>query len=247
MFRQCQEHVAVESSNRAAALGSRLGNRLRGHIVIETQPAPPRSDAAGLIRNEPVQARSAARLTALLDAAAAVVDEIGYERLTTAMVAERAGASIGTVYRYFPDRIAVLQSLAARNADRITGRILADIADERHSDAMAALHGGIAVLVDAFRREPGFAALRFGDVIDLRPAEGAPAYSVLAERIQSALVARFGVAENKDLPVVLESAIVAIDALAARAFARDAGGSAAFLAQGPKVSSLLLGEYLSAR
>ena len=60
-------------------------------------------------RNEPVQARSTARLTALLDAAAAVIDEIGYERLTTAMVAERAGASIGTVYRYFPDRIAVLQ------------------------------------------------------------------------------------------------------------------------------------------
>ena len=44
------------------------------------------------LRNEPVQARSTARLAALMDAAAAVVDEIGYERLTTAMVAERAGA-----------------------------------------------------------------------------------------------------------------------------------------------------------
>ena len=78
-----------------------------------------RTDSATPIRNEPVQARSTARLAALLDAAAHVVDEIGYERLTTAMVAERAGASIGTVYRYFPDRIAVLQSLAARNAERI--------------------------------------------------------------------------------------------------------------------------------
>ena len=58
------------------------------------------------LRNEPVQARSTARLGALMDAAAAVVDEIGFERLTTAMVAERAQASIGTVYRYFPDRIA---------------------------------------------------------------------------------------------------------------------------------------------
>jgi AcrR family transcriptional regulator len=34
---------------------------------------------------------------ALLDAVAAVVDEIGFERLTTAMVSERAEASIGTV------------------------------------------------------------------------------------------------------------------------------------------------------
>jgi AcrR family transcriptional regulator len=214
--------------------------------VIETQPAPSRSDAAGLIRNEPVQARSAARLTALLDAAAAVVDEIGYERLTTAMVAERAGASIGTVYRYFPDRIAVLQSLAARNADRVTGRILADLADERHRDAMAALHGGMSVLVDAFRSEPGFASLRFGDVIDLRPAEGTPAYTVLAESIIEALTARFGIARHKELPVALESAIVAIDAIAARAFARDAGGSAAFLGRGPEVSTRLVGEYLTA-
>ena len=57
------------------------------------------ADARITLRNEPVQARSAARLSALLDAAAAIVDEIGYERLTTAMVAERAGASIGTVDR----------------------------------------------------------------------------------------------------------------------------------------------------
>ena len=67
------------------------------------------------MRNEPVQARSAARLTALLDATAEVLDEVGYERLTTAMIAERAGASIGTVYRYFPDRLAVLQALGRRN------------------------------------------------------------------------------------------------------------------------------------
>ncbi len=76
------------------------------------------------LRNEPVQARSAARLTALLDATAAIIDEIGFERLTTAMVAERAGASIGTVYRYFPDRIAVLQALAARNLERVVARVV---------------------------------------------------------------------------------------------------------------------------
>ena len=80
--------------------------------IVENAP-----DARAALRNEPVQARSTARLSALLDAAAQIVDEIGYERLTTAMVAERAGASIGTVYRYFPDRIAVLQALAARNLE----------------------------------------------------------------------------------------------------------------------------------
>ena len=71
------------------------------------------------VRHEPVQARAAHRIEALLDAAAAVVVEHGIEHLTTALVAERAGASIGTVYRYFPDRVAVLVALAERNLERL--------------------------------------------------------------------------------------------------------------------------------
>src|SRR5580698_1466695 len=85
--------------------------------------------ASANLRNEPVQARSTARLSALLDAAAAAIAELGYERLTTAMVAERAGASIGTVYRYFPDRIAVLQALAARNLELVLGGLRGAVAD----------------------------------------------------------------------------------------------------------------------
>ena len=87
------------------------------------------TEPAVSLRNEPVQARSTARLTALLDAAASIVDEVGIERLTTAMVAERAGASIGTVYRYFPDRIVLLQALGSRNFERVMARIVDAIDD----------------------------------------------------------------------------------------------------------------------
>ncbi len=200
-------------------------------------------EGSTLIRNEPVQARSAARLTALLDAAAAVVDETGYERLTTAMVAERAGASIGTVYRYFPDRIAVLQSLAVRNAERLTGRIIEAIQDPARSDWSSALRAGLDVLVDAFRSEPGFASLRFGDVLDLRPATASPAYAVLADRVFDALAARFAAEKTHETLVALESALVAADAFAARAFARDPRGYEPFLVQIPVICTALLAEY----
>ncbi len=203
-------------------------------------------EAGALIRNEPVQARSAARLTALLDAAAAVVDEVGYERLTTAMVADRAQASIGTVYRYFPDRIAVLQSLAVRNAERLTERVLAALRDERHDDWSSALGGAFDVLVDAFRTEPGFASLRYGDVLDLRPAPGSPAYAVLADRMAAVLVERFGLSSDADAIIALEGAVVAADALAARALARDSRGYTPFLAQIPRLSATLLSEYFGA-
>ena len=190
-------------------------------------------DNAGALRNEPVQARSTARLTALLDAAAAVVHEIGYERLTTAMVAERAGASIGTVYRYFPDRIAVLQALAARNLTRVLIQVSDEILDEKHGDWLSALNSALGLLVEAFRSEPGFRGLRVGDVLDIRPSPQERTFnSMVSDRLLDSLVARFGVADGPEVRFVFETAIEVSDSLATRAFARNPDGDDAFLAAG---------------
>jgi AcrR family transcriptional regulator len=202
-----------------------------------------RTDAIALIRNEPVQARSTARLAALLDAAAQVVHEIGYERLTTAMVAERAGASIGTVYRYFPDRIAVLQSLAARNAERMTDRVLAELRSEAHGDWDSALSAAFGLFVVAFRDEPGFASLRYGDVIDLRPTTEVPAYSVLAGQMFDTLVSRFDLPASDGARAAVEAGVIASDAIAAHAFMLDASGSSTYLELGAAATRALLGEY----
>ncbi len=193
------------------------------------------------LRNAPVQARSTARLTALLDAAAAVVAEIGFERLTTAMVADRAGASIGTVYRYFPDRIALLQALAARNLERVLTRIGDEVVDERHADWAAALSGAFDVLADAFRTEPGFRGLRVGDVIDLRPAPNDRTYnSVVANRVLDGMISRFGLADSADIRLTFEAVFEVADALVARAFARDSHGDAAFLGAARDTSYAML-------
>lgn len=187
-------------------------------------------DARVTLRNEPVQARSTARLTALLDAAASIVDEIGYERLTTAMVAERAGASIGTVYRYFPDRIAVLQALAARNLERVLENATLHISDPKNESWVAALSAAFAVIVEAFRTEPGFRGLRVGDVLDLRPPVHERTFnSSVSDHLLDALVARFGFADSPQLRRTFETALEVSDALAARAFARDPQGDEHFL------------------
>ncbi|PZE74518.1 TetR/AcrR family transcriptional regulator [Curtobacterium sp. MCBD17_019] len=137
-----------------------------GEHVLVTEVSNALPGGSSLLRNEPVQARSSARLAGLLDAAAAVIDEIGLERLTTAMVAERAGASIGTVYRYFPDRIAVVEALAIRCAQRLAERFVSSIDAsgattwEQGADAL------IDMTVEMYRTEPGFRAVRFGDVTE---------------------------------------------------------------------------------
>ena len=170
------------------------------------------------LRNEPVQARSTARLTRLLDAAAEVIDEIGFERLTTAMVAERAGASIGTVYRYFPDRIAVLQSLSVRATADFIDEVTATLRDDSHSDWLQAMDAALELLHESFTSKSGFRSLRFGDVIDLPSAEGSTTNSaVVADAVARVLKSRFSL-ETADLAFHVEAAMTVADSLFARAF-----------------------------
>lgn len=197
------------------------------------------------LRNEPVQARSTARLGALMDAAAAVVDEIGFERLTTAMVAERAQASIGTVYRYFPDRIALLQALAGRNLDRVLTRVGDEVINPAHKNWLEAMGAAMGILVEAFRTEPGFRGLRVGDVIDLRPTPTERTYkSILADRMLDGLIARFGYTDSPELRFLFESAVEISDALASRAFLHDPNGEQQFLQVGYDVTYRMLAPYL---
>lgn len=188
------------------------------------------AEPAVSLRNEPVQARSTARLTALLDAAASIVDEVGIERLTTAMVAERAGASIGTVYRYFPDRIVLLQALGSRNFERVMARIIEAINDPAHTDWREALSTAFASVIDVYRTEPGFRGLRVGDQLDLRPLpNGRTHKSLVAERIVDALSTRFGVENSEASRFTLEAGLEMSDALVARAFLMNPQGDDEFI------------------
>lgn len=194
------------------------------------------------LRNEPVQARSTARLTRLLDSAAEVIDEIGYERLTTAMVAERAGASIGTVYRYFPDRIAVLQSLSLRFLTESADEIRAVLADEAHETLTDALDAVIDVAVRSFESKPGFRSLRFGDVIDVRPIEGDRTHNaVIASVLATSFQERFGL-KGDDFAFHCEVIVQIVDSLLWRAFALQSSGDERIIAE----TRTLARTYLSA-
>lgn len=187
------------------------------------------SDSGTLLRNEPIQARSTARLASLLDSAAAVIDEIGYERLTTAMVAERAGASIGTVYRYFPDRIVVLQGLGARFLQQFTESTRLTVADAGHESWLDAVSACIDDIVTAFRHEPGFRSLRFGDVLDILPGPGTrPGNATIASIMSEAITERFEL-EGAELGFHLDVALSVSDALLARAFSASRTGDERFV------------------
>ena len=204
--------------------------------MAHQNPTEVASDGIVLLRNEPVQARSTARLASLLDAAATIIDEIGYERLTTAMVAERAGASIGTVYRYFPDRIVVLQSLSARSLGGFVEGTRMTILDPAHTTWWDAVGACIVGMTTAFRSLPGFRSLRLGDVLDVRPAQSAQSGStVVASAAATAISERFGL-PIEELAHRLEVVIVVCDSLLSRAFTYDSSGDSKLIDEAMTIS-----------
>jgi AcrR family transcriptional regulator len=70
-------------------------------------------------RKSPQQDRSKATVEAILEAAAQLLVELRYARMTTAKVAARAGVSVGSLYQYFPSKDALIGALVARKFARV--------------------------------------------------------------------------------------------------------------------------------
>ncbi len=197
------------------------------------------------IRTAPIQQRSAARLDALLDAVALVVDEVGFDRITTAMIAERAGASIGTVYRYYPDRVAILHALRERAVLRFRQRFIEELEINEPEAWWGAVDCAITAFVGLYRSEPGFRILRFADREHAPIADRSDFESgFFARRLADILTAEFGLPGGPDLIFRLEVAVEMADALISRAFYSDPHGDERFIAEGRRtMRDYLVGFY----
>jgi AcrR family transcriptional regulator len=81
-------------------------------------------------RREPQRRTSEEIVDAILDAAAQLISESGsVDRLTTNHVADCAGVSIGSLYRYFPDKESIVAALDLRYRRASAARFLTSLAD----------------------------------------------------------------------------------------------------------------------
>ncbi|MFJ3881883.1 TetR family transcriptional regulator [Streptomyces sp. NPDC090077] len=190
-------------------------------------PVPP----AHPLRRTPVQQRSADRLARILDACAELLDETGYENLSTRAVALRAGVPIGSVYRFFGNKRAMAVALAQRNLEQYAEGI------ERRLAALPATHWRPVVdaVLDEYlamkRSVPGFALVDFG--VPAPPAEG-PASDpnhLVAARLTGLLCAHLGLDPGPELSRVVLVAVEATDALVQLAFRADPEGDPGIVAE----------------
>lgn len=169
------------------------------------------------LRRAPVQRRSAERLTRILDACADLLDEVGYDALSTRAVAQRAGVPIGSVYRFFGNKRAMADALAQRNleryAERVTERLLAAVGGGWRAAMDAVLDEYLAMK----RTAPGFSLVDFGNQIPVGSGSAQPNTRV-ADRLTELLSGYLDRTPDEDLRRTFLVAVEAADALVHLAF-----------------------------
>jgi AcrR family transcriptional regulator len=102
-----------------------------------------------MMRKKPQQARSQATIDAILQAAAHILGQRSWRGLTTNTVADAAGVSIGSLYQYFPNKLALVEAVRGRHFDEVLA-VLSAAADEKVPrarrieslvDGMISVHG----------------------------------------------------------------------------------------------------------
>ncbi|WP_267245858.1 TetR/AcrR family transcriptional regulator [Streptomyces sp. PR69] len=182
------------------------------------------------LRRVPVQQRSADRLARILDACAELLDECGYEELTTRAVAERAGVPIGSVYRFFGNKRALADALALRNLDAYAERITRRIGGLRPGDWRAALDVVLDEYLAMKRTVAGFALVDFGAQIPVgAPADG-PNHQV-SDLLLELLSGHLGRVADPELRRAMLVSVEAADALLQLAFRVSPAGDEGVVAE----------------
>ena len=104
-------------------------------------------------RSEPQQTRSRDKLDRILAAAAGLLAELPYQEVSTRLIAERAGVSVGSLYRYFPDRDSIAEALLAGWLEDLMNTFRQS---DPPSQAGSFIERAIDTYAEVFHRVPGF-------------------------------------------------------------------------------------------
>ncbi|QSB04294.1 TetR/AcrR family transcriptional regulator [Natronoglycomyces albus] len=159
---------------------------------------PHRAKATGPKR----QARGERRIEQLLDAAAEVFGQVGYSAATTNAIAERAGASPGTLYQFFKNKDQIATALLQRYIGLLKeahgATFTADLARFPLRDIVEKI---VNPMIDFDRTHPAFYALQTAPEFEQRTAEAKRPLQVAMlsriDRILSALDEDMGEQERQ--------------------------------------------------
>ena len=201
-------------------------------------------DFENKLRHVPTQARSRERLRRVLDAADAVLAGEGANAFTTNRIADLGQIPVGSVYRYFPDKEAIVIALALRYWSDLEDLVAAAAEiDEREP-----LEDPGAVVIDAlaagFRARPGFLALWYGGLRSEQVRDATrPTRSAIARSVERILAVHWPDAPPQARAEAARMVVLTGDGLLREASRSDPTGDEQLLGE----TKLMLDAYLQVR
>jgi AcrR family transcriptional regulator len=166
-------------------------------------------------RTLPRQERSRQRLAAILDAAEVVIGQAGYEAATTEEIARRASTSIGSFYRYFLDKEALLQVLVERYLEQLRAVFDRTLSPEAARLPVAdVLDRVVDGLVELKSAHPAFWSLMHrGAAPDELPPPARELHREMRDRVAAVFALRAPALSAEDRALYADVSVSAVEAL----------------------------------
>jgi len=111
------------------------------------------------LRHRPVQQRGRVRFEAILAAARHLLMDKGIEGFVVEDVAEYAGIPVGSVYQFFPNKLAIVAEIAAEDTTSLTKDLSAFELDPSADDLQDVVESMIGLVADRWREDPSRSAV----------------------------------------------------------------------------------------
>jgi len=173
-------------------------------------------------RRRPSQERSRDRVERILDATAKLLGDTPVDKVTTAAIAETAGVPIGSVYQYFPNKLAVLAELARRVMEQVDLKTASLIAEDFGILPWdQAIDRAIDATMEGFAEQPGYLQL----LLSIRPT---PEFRAITDESNDRVAAMLAfhpalqaVIPPERIQLVTRAAIQAVNSLQDWALSQD--------------------------
>lgn len=114
-------------------------------------------------RRSPAQERSQETVQRIFAAAARVLARgVPFDDVTTGMIATEAGVSVGSLYRFFPDKQAIVDAIAVRHLGIFKEELLRDMMMSPPADGPTALIAAIDAFIAYLDQHADFRTIAYG-------------------------------------------------------------------------------------
>jgi AcrR family transcriptional regulator len=117
------------------------------------------------VRRAPVQERSQETVQRIYDAASRLLARgLPMEELTTGQIATEAGVSVGALYRFFPDKQAIVDAVATKSIEQFQAELIGRFMLAPPTDGPALLGVAIDAFMAFLESHPDFRTIAYGGI-----------------------------------------------------------------------------------